>query len=149
LVRDIRDARVQLAKLYQYRESTGAGGMIDARDFAKRLRANREGRGPPLSGGSLAIARTAEQFPNDMQPIVSAGKGQHGRFSVIDYWAGGTGLVAGHPGLTAMTLARPITRYGLRTGPVQRRMIRGYRRRLEQPNLSDMQPPPWGTSNQP
>jgi hypothetical protein len=149
LVARIRDSRVQLAKLHQYRESTGAGGMIDARDFAKRLQAYREGRGPPLTGNSLVIARTAEAFPHSMQPIVSAGKGQHGRFSVIDYWIGGTGVISGHPGLTAMTIARPVTRYGLRTAPVQRRMLRGYRRRLEQPNLSDMQPPPWGTSNQP
>ena len=117
----LQAARKALARITVVEDSVGAGGHIRAKDFASML-----DRGVPLDGNLRTIGETAKNFPKDVQHIAAQGK--QGDLSVVDYLLGGTGLIEGSTGLTGMVLARPLTRYALRTAPVQKAMIRGMRR---------------------
>ncbi len=114
----LRAARVQLSKIAAVEDSIGSGGHVRAEDLRRMLDAN-----TPLTGNLRTIAETAKNFPKAVQH--TSKQGESGVFSAVDYLLGGTGIVEGHPGIAALSLARPVSRWALGTGPVQGAMVRG------------------------
>jgi hypothetical protein len=121
LIDELRAARVQLSKIAAVEDSVGAGGHVRADDLRRMLDAN-----VPLTGNLKTIAETAKNFPKAVQQTTK--QGESGVFSAVDYLLGGTGLLEGHPGIAALSVARPLRRWALGTGPVQRSMIGGMRK---------------------
>jgi hypothetical protein len=120
LVADFKEARRQLAIIHVVEDSMGPGGHVRASDFAKLADA-----GVPLSEPLMAIARTAKNFPKDVQLVTE--KGETGDFSAIDFLLGGTGAVSGHAALVGLGVSRAVSRSTLRTEAVQKEMIRNLR----------------------
>lgn len=120
LVKNLRAAREQIAKIANVEDSIGASGHVRADDL-RRLK----DAGVPLSGPLKTIADTAKNFPKAVQPI--AEKGREGAFSVVDYLLGGTGVATGHVAVPALSLARPVARRVLGSESVQKSMVRGLR----------------------
>ena len=114
----LRAARVQLSKIAAVEDSMGAGGHVRADDLRRMMDA-----GTPLTGNLQTIADTAKNFPKAVQHISK--QGETGVWSAVDYLLGGTGIIEGHPGIAALSVARPVSRWALGTGPVQSSMVRG------------------------
>jgi len=68
---------------------------------------------------------TARNFKKDVQSVSTTG--ETGEFSAIDYLLGGSGMVSGHPKITGLILARPVSRWALGTETVQRKMLKNMR----------------------
>lgn len=122
LVAHLKEARTQLAKIYNVEDAIGAGGHVNAIDLKRLMDA-----GVPLSDGLKTIAETAKHFPHAVRNV--AEKGETGTWSAIDYLLGGTGLVAGHPVVSTLALARPIMRASITGEGAQRAMIANLRKK--------------------
>jgi hypothetical protein len=122
LVKQLRAARMQLAKISNVEDAIGAGGHVRANDLKRLL-----DKGVPLSDSLRTIAETATNFPKAVQDI--AKKGETGAWSAVDYLLGGSGLVTGHPAVAALSVARPVSRYALRSEAAQKAMISDLRRK--------------------
>jgi hypothetical protein len=125
LIQNFRDARQALAKINTIRDSITPGTTdVSAPYLAKQLN-----RGAPLSGNTLKIADTYNNFPSAMRPAgplrnktqVNAMEGM---------FAGGTGLygiAAAKPKIVldslAMLTGRPLARAGLLSAPFQNSML--------------------------
>lgn len=120
LVKSFRDARVQLAKIYNVEDALGPNGNLSAAVLARQLK-----RGVPLSGGLKTIAETYQEFPKVMRYVDSLGG--HAPFSALDYLVGGVEAVA-HPGSAARIVgaltARPIARGIIKSEAYQKRGIK-------------------------
>jgi len=121
LVASMKAAREQLAKIAAVEDSMGAGGHIRADDLRRMMDAN-----VPLTDSLKTIATTAKNFPKAVQHV--AGKGDQGDWSAVDFLLGGSGLVTGHPAIAGLSLARPISRWSLRTEGAQKSMINALRK---------------------
>jgi len=116
----LRAARVALSKISFVEDSMGPGGHVRASDYALGIE-----RKMPLSGGLKTIGMTARNFKKDVQSVSTTG--ETGEFSAIDYLLGGSGMVSGHPKITGLILARPVSRWALGTETVQRKMLKNMR----------------------
>lgn len=121
LVKQLRAAREQLAKIGVVEDAIGAGGHIVAEDFKRML-----DKGVPLSDSLRTIAVTAKNFPDAVKAVTP--KGESGVWSAVDYLLGGSGIVSGHPAVAGLSLARPISRWSLRTEGAQKAMINDLRK---------------------
>lgn len=120
LVKELRDARTQLAKIAAVEDSIGVGGHVRSADFARML-----DKGMPLSDSLLTIAETAKHFPRAVQELTH---GEQGAFSAVDYLLGGSGILSGNPAVALPVLARPISRWALKTEGAQKAMISNLRK---------------------
>jgi len=121
LVKQLQAAREQLAKISNVEDAIGAGGHVDALDFARML-----DKGVPLSDSLKTIAVTAKNFPKAVQNV--AAQGETGVWSAVDYLLGGSGLLSGHPAISSLAIMRPVSRWALRTEGAQKSMIEGLRK---------------------
>jgi hypothetical protein len=125
VIKDFRDARVRLAKLYSIRDAMAEDGELDlgvlARDLAK---------GEPLTGNLRTLARAKSVFDRSFQ---LPGKIRGHPLGTIDYAlaalvGGGKGAASGGiPGAIAGTTAlaaRPATRALLASRPYQKAFIK-------------------------
>lgn len=117
LVQEMRDARTQLSKIAAVEDAMGTGGHVRAADFARML-----DKGMPLTDSLRTIAETAQHFPRAVQELTH---GEQGAFSAVDYLLGGSGILSGNPAVAVPVLARPISRWALRTEAAQKAMISG------------------------
>lgn len=109
-------ARQRIAKSYQVERATDSEGNVSARKLAQAL-----DRGAPLTGNLLTIAKAGEQFPKSTQsPKSFGGEEPH---SVLSTGAALASAAHGHPGLSAMIMARPAMRNWVLSDPVQNRMV--------------------------
>jgi hypothetical protein len=125
ILASFRAGREQLAKISNVQDSMTAGGHVRASDFMALKEA-----GVPLSGPLDTIATTAKNFSKDVQDI--SAQGRQGDFSVVDFLLGGTGLITGHTGVAALSIARPIAKAALGSERVQKSMISNLRPSLTQ-----------------
>lgn len=120
LISDFRNARVQLAKIYNVEDALGPNGNISAAVLARQLK-----RGVPLSGGLKTIAQTYQEFPKVMRYVDNLGG--HAPFSALDYLVGGVEAVA-NPSSAARVVgalaARPIARGIIKSEAYQSRGIK-------------------------
>jgi hypothetical protein len=121
LVAQLKAAREKLAKISNVEDSMGAGGHVRADDLKRMMDA-----GVPLTDSLKTIAVTAKNFPKDVQHMAS--RGEQGDWSVVDFLLGGSGIISGHPAISGLALARPISRWSLRTEGAQKAMIAGLRK---------------------
>lgn len=121
LVQELRDARTQLAKIAAVEDSIGTGGHVRAADFARML-----DKGMPLTDSLRTIAETAQHFPRAVQELTH---GDTGAFSAVDYLLGGSGILSGNPAVAVPVLARPISRWALKTENAQKAMISDLRKK--------------------
>lgn len=115
LLKEMRAARTQLAKIASVEDSMGVGGHVRAEDFRRML-----DKGMPLSDSLLTIAETAKHFPRAVQELTA---GEQGVFSAVDYLFGGSGMVTGHPAMAGPMLARPLSRWALKSEGAQKSML--------------------------
>jgi hypothetical protein len=115
LVEKLRAARTQLAKISAVEDSIGAGGHVRAADFARMLDKNM-----PLTDSLRTIGETALHFPRAVQELTH---GEQGTFSAVDYLLGGSGILSGNPAVAVPVLARPLSRWALKTEGAQKSMI--------------------------
>jgi len=83
LVSQFRQARTQLAKIYNVEEALSPSGHVSAAVLARQLK-----RDVPLSGELKAIAQNFMEFPKNMRHPDSMG-GTNTPFSALDYLVGG------------------------------------------------------------
>jgi hypothetical protein len=121
LVQELRDARTQLSKIFAVEDSMGVGGHVRAADFARML-----DKGMPLTDSLRTIAETAQHFPRAVQELTH---GETGAFSAVDYLLGGSGILSGNPAVAVPVLARPISRWALKTEAAQKAMISDLRKK--------------------
>ena len=120
LIKNFRDARVQLAKIYNVEDALGPNGNISAAVLARQLK-----RGVPLSGGLKDIAELYQEFPKVMR--YTDNLGGHAPFSALDYLVGGVSAVsAPHalPGIAAALVGRPVARGIIKSGAYQKAAIK-------------------------
>jgi hypothetical protein len=115
LVDELRGARTQLAKIAAVEDSMGTGGHVRAADFKRML-----DKGMPLTDSLKTIAETAKHFPRAVQELTAGDKGV---FSAVDYLFGGSGIVTGHPAVAGASMARPLSRWALKSEGVQKSMM--------------------------
>lgn len=120
LVKELRNARTQLAKISAVEDSMGAGGHVRAADFARM-----KDKGMPLTDSLNTIAVTAQYFPRAVQELTH---GEQGTFSAVDYLLGGSGILSGNPAVAVPVLARPLSRWILKTESAQKAMISDLRK---------------------
>jgi hypothetical protein len=120
LVKELRAARTQLAKISAVEDSIGTGGHVRAADFKRMLE-----KGMPLSDSLLTIAETAKNFPRAVQELTH---GEAGTFSAVDYMLGGSGILSGNPAVALSVVGRPLSRWALKTEGAQKSMISGLRK---------------------
>lgn len=105
-VKNLQDARVQIAKTYSVQNALDANGNVIASKLAGQL-----AKGKPLSGNLETIGQAAAAFPKSMQHFTATPPA----FSALDMMAG---LLSG--GKEALALgARPIARGIMASGPYQ------------------------------
>lgn len=121
LVKEFRDARMQLAKIYNVEDALSPSGHISAAILARQLK-----RGVPLSDELKGIAETYREFPKNMRhPDSISGGNSH--FSALDYLVGGATAVA-HPAAAGKVVAgivgRPVARSIITSKAYQAKGIR-------------------------
>lgn len=115
-----RDARTRLAKINVIRDAL-VGDHVDAMRI-KRMSDASPGR---FTDGLKTIAETATYFPEAMK--LESIKGEEGDWSVVDFLLGGSGVLTGHPEISATSAARPILRHMVERPSVQKKMIQNLR----------------------
>jgi hypothetical protein len=101
VVQNLRDARVQLAKIHTVEAATEGNHVSAARIFKQGE------RGVPLSGELKTIADAYGSFSKSLQDV---GKIRNsGPFSVVDYLLG-AGAAIHNPAMAGAILARPLAR---------------------------------------
>lgn len=120
LIQQFRDARKQLAKIYNVEDALGPNGNLSAAVLARQLK-----RGVPLSEGLKTIAQTYQEFPKVMRYVDNLGG--HAPFSALDYLVGGVEAVA-HPAGAAKVVGalagRPVARGIIKSEAYQRAAIK-------------------------
>lgn len=120
LVSQFRQARMQLAKIYNVEEALSPSGHVSAAVLARQLK-----RGVPLSDELKGIAETYQEFPKNMRhPDSISGGNSH--FSALDYLVGGAAAVA-NPAAAAKVaggiVGRPVARAIITSKAYQKRGI--------------------------
>lgn len=115
-VQQFRDARTLIAKTHDAERALNSStGSFDAGDYGKLF-----DKGRPLSGGSLAVGRTAAAYPKALQEIKTSTPG----ISPLDYAASLAASVATHnPSVMASVLGRPIARAAILSAPYQKAFV--------------------------
>lgn len=129
LIKDFRNARTQLAKIYGVEEAVGPSGNVTAAILARQLK-----RGVPLSGGLRDIAETYMEFPKVMRSV--EGLGGHAPFSALDYLVGGVEAAANPAAamkIAGALVGRPLAREIIASKSYQRAAIKP---RPPQPSLA-------------
>jgi hypothetical protein len=120
LIRDFRQARVNLAKIYNVEDALSPNGNVSAAVLARQLK-----RGVPLSGGLKTIAQTYQEFPKVMRYVDSLGG--HAPFSALDYLVGGVEAAAMPHKAAAIVGAlalRPLARAAIKSETYQKAAIK-------------------------
>lgn len=137
LASQYRKARETIAKTHDV-EDAMRGGHVSASRLAIL-----QNKGVPLSGDLKTIADSYNFSPRANQNPPKFGGVED--YSVLDILAGATAAAAGHPGLIAGIVARPIARRTVLTPRYQQRMItpstlppKPLTPMLMAPNVSDM-----------
>lgn len=120
LIKNFREARTQLAKIYNVEDALGPNGNISAAVLARQLK-----RGVPLSAGLKTIAQTYQEFPKVMR--YTDNLGGHAPFSALDYLVGGVEAAARPEKAAAVVGAlagRPIARGIIKSEAYQKRAIK-------------------------
>lgn len=115
LVKQYKDARVQLAKIHTVEDAV-QGTNVSAKKIHQAWK-----RGAPLSGELLTIARTYDSFQHVLQEA-SKIRGKH-PFSVVDAFVAAGGAAV-NPALLATVAARPAARSALASDFYQNRFVR-------------------------
>ncbi len=120
LVSDFRNARTNLAKIYNVEDALGPNGNISAAVLARQL-----DRGVPLSGNLRQIAEVYKEFPKVLRSV--DGLGGHAPFSALDYLVGGVEAAA-NPASAARVVGalagRPLARGVITSKAYQRAAIK-------------------------
>lgn len=118
LVKDFREARAMIAKTYDVQAALNdATGNLNARTWA-----NISNKGKPLGPEMQLAADFSNAFPkSSLMPEKGGNLTGIGTWDAILAAAGIGGAVV-HPLIAALGVGRPITRYGLMTGPYQKTM---------------------------
>lgn len=114
-VADYQAARTQIAKSHDIESVTDSAGNVDARKLAAL------GNKRPLTGNMRLIANTADRYPKSMQ--VPSKFGGVERRSILDTITALTGVVTGHPLLTAAVFSRPLARSTALSDALQNRLL--------------------------
>jgi hypothetical protein len=116
LVNELRQARQLIAKTYSIEAALNPGsGNVVARQLGNQL-----GKGKPLSGELLDVARFAKTFPKSVQEVTSSMPG----VSPLDYALGaGSAVASQNPAALAMIAARPLARKALTSNVYQNAMV--------------------------
>ena len=120
MIRDFRQARVNLAKIYNVEDALSPNGNVSAAVLARQLK-----RGVPLSGGLKTIAQTYQEFPKVMRYVDSLGG--HAPFSALDYLVGGVEAAAMPHKAAAIVGAlalRPLARAAIKSETYQKAAIK-------------------------
>lgn len=115
LIKDFRQARTNLAKIYNVEDALGPNGNLSAASLARMLK-----RGVPLSGSLRTIAETYQEFPKQLKYVDSLGG--HTALSRLDFLVGGVEAAANpaKAGAIVGTLAgRPLASRILRSRAYQ------------------------------
>lgn len=119
LIKDFRDARQRLAKIYNIEDALTPNGNISPAVLARQLKRN-----VPLTGGLKDIAEAYQMNKRAMRTVDDLGG--KGEFSRLDVLVGGAEMLV-HPakaGLIAAGLgARPLARAIITSKPYQRAAI--------------------------
>jgi hypothetical protein len=120
LIKNFREARVQLAKIYNVEDALGPNGNLSAAVLARQLK-----RRVPLSGNLKTIAQTYQEFPKVMRYVDNLGG--HAPFSALDYLVGGVEAAA-NPASAAKVVGalagRPLARGLIKSEAYQRAAIK-------------------------
>jgi hypothetical protein len=116
MVQELRQARELIAKTYSIEAALNPGsGNVVARQLGNQL-----GKGKPLSGELLDVAKFAKTFPKSVQEVTSSMPGT----SPLDWYAGaGVSVATGNPAGLAAVAGRPIARSLITSAPYQRAMV--------------------------
>ncbi len=120
LVGEFRQARTQLAKIYNVEEALGPSGNLTPAILARQLK-----RGVPLSGGLKDIAELYQEFPQVLRSV--DGLGGHTAFSALDYLVGGVEIAANPrkgAAIVGALAGRPLARGIIKSRPYQRAAIK-------------------------
>lgn len=117
-------AREALAKIRVVSDAMGPNGKVDARAIGMIEKKN-----PGYLTGPLhTIAVAANNFPD---AVALSQKGTEGGWSRVDFLFGGTGFALHSPTVLALGASRPAITAGLKSGAVQRSMLKGLKRASE------------------
>jgi hypothetical protein len=126
---DFQAARQLFARISDLELATN---LADGHVSARRVSALRSGPWKkPLGDQLKQIADAYDAFPKVLQDPKSFGDRE--AWSIIDLWAGGTALAAGHPLFAAATASRQPMRRALVSDWYQRRLQDRYRNQITPP----------------
>lgn len=119
LIADFRAARSTIAKSYDVQSALNdATGNLDARVLARIAN-----KGKPLSSELQSVADFSNAFPrSSIMPEKGGNRTGIGTWDAVMAAAGLGGATLVNPGLAAIGIARPLTRYGLTTKTYQNTM---------------------------
>lgn len=115
LMKQLKDARTQIAKIYTVEKATNpVTGSVDARAIAKQLN-----KKAPISGELQLVGKFAQAFPKVTKPVAE----QPNPFSIYDVIGTSYGVGAANPLVAAVPAARIAGRYGVLSKPIQERFV--------------------------
>lgn len=126
LINQLRDSRVQLAKIATVEKALDDAGNVSAKSLSKQDKGQ-------MSGNLGTIADAYGNFNRSLQDVSAIRDG--GPFSVLDGMLG-AGVGMAHPGILASVLSRPLARATLASGPYQKSLAAGGFNWPEIPNSS-------------
>lgn len=134
LVKEFREARTQLAKIYNVEDALSPSGHISAAILARQLK-----RGVPLSDELKGIAENYIEFPKNMRHP-DAISGTHTPFSALDYLVGGVEAAAmPHKAgaIVGALAARPLARKAI-TSKAYQKSLKGFSPKTDKNVVKDL-----------